>query len=65
VVKFDGWSHVALEYLDAVEYPADDGNGHGVAERLVAGAVGCGFAAILDQRVIVAEALQALAFARR
>src|ERR1700691_681059 len=48
---------------DAFPDPAHDRPRHRIAERFVAGAIGCGLAAILDQRVIVRESLQPFALA--
>src|SRR5688572_17758584 len=71
----DDGAYLRLENLYAIEYPADDRNGHAVAEGLVARTV-CGPSRALkrlactrrkdrvsDQRVIILETLQALAFA--
>lgn len=40
--------------LDSFTYPAHDGNGHAVAERLVARAIGCWLAAMRNQGVALA-----------
>src|SRR3546814_4689703 len=48
-----------------MENPTDHRDGHAVAERLITGSVRSGLTAVRDQRVIVGEALKALALARR
>ena len=55
---------VAVEVGDALADPAHDGDGHAVAEGLVAGAIGGGLATPWDERVIVREALEAFALPR-
>ena len=49
---------------NALSDPLHDGNRHRVAERLVTGAIGCRFAAVLDQGVVIGKTLQTLALTR-
>lgn len=53
----------SVDCRDALADPTHDGNRHTITQRPIARAVGCRFAAILNERVVVGKSLQAFALA--